>query len=169
MVGTARPGLLSAEDPLAVATLGSRTQAREVAAGIRLAEALAEDKLAAKALFVVRLLLPVGAMRDEGRREKGHTEATQDARRTRLGHLLLVDRLHYGRGATTSGDLRPAELQPASLVQPPLPPALVLGLLFLAVAACDAVAPLRRQVAVEPASDLLPEGLLVGREAEIHG
>jgi len=86
-----------------------------------------------------------------------------------LGHLLLVDRLHYGRGATTSGDLRPAEVQPASLVQAPLPPALDLGLLFLAVAACGAVAPLRRQVAVEPASDLLSEGLLVGREAEIHG
>src|SRR5207253_11159483 len=48
VVGPARPGLLAAERPFAVTSFGPGTQAREVAARVRLAEALAEDQLAAE-------------------------------------------------------------------------------------------------------------------------
>jgi hypothetical protein len=53
-------------------------------------------------------------------------------------------------------------------VQAALPLALDVGLLFLSEAADALVAPLGREVAIEPAADFLSEPFLVRREAEIH-
>ena len=169
VVGPARPGLLAAERPFAVTSFGPRTQAREVAARVRLAEALAEDQLAAEDLLDIRLFLPVAPERDQRRCQQGHAESAEDARRARPRHLLLVDRLHHRRRAATSHVLRPAKLQPAAFVQAPLPFALDFGLLFLAEATRGTVPPLRGQVGLEPRSDLEPEGFLLRREAKIHG
>ena len=169
VVGPARPGLLAAERPFAVTSFGPRTQAREVAARVRLAEALAEDQLAAEDLLDIRLFLPVAPERDQRRCQQGHAESAEDARRARPRHLLLVDRLHHRRCAAASRLLRPAELQPAALVQAALPLALDLCVLLLTVAPGGAVPPLGGQVAVEPGSDLLPEGFLFWSESQIHG
>jgi hypothetical protein len=46
------------------------------------------------------------------------------------------------------------------LVKPSLPLALELGVVILAEAADSAMPPLRREVEIEPLSDLVPEGFL---------
>ena len=153
VVRAAGPGLLAGEHPLAVAPLGAGAKSGEIASRVRLAETLAEDQLAAQDLLDVSLLLPVGAESHQRRREQRHTQAAQDARSTRLRHLLLVDRLHHGRRAAASGFFRPPQLQPSALVKAPLPVALDFGLLFL----------------IEPPSDLSPKGFLFTSEPEIHG
>ena len=169
VVSAAGPCLLAAEDPLPIAALGSRAQSGEVAPGVWLAKALAEDELAAEDPLDVGLFLPVAPQRHERGREQGHPETAEDAGGSGRGHLLLVDRLHHRRGAAPSRLFGPAELQPAALVQAPLPLALDLGLLFLPVAAGGTVPPLGGQVALEPASDLVPEGFLCWSESQIHG
>src|SRR5262249_53961350 len=114
VVRTARPGLLSVQDPFAVAPLGPGAQTGEVAAGVGLAEALAEDELAAQDLLDVSRFLPVRSQRSQRRRQQRHAEPAQDSRRSGGGHLLLVDRLHDGRRAPATGLLGPAELEPAT-------------------------------------------------------
>ena len=169
VVRAAGPRLLAAEHPFPIATLGSRAQSGEVAPGVRLAEALAEDELAAEDLLDVGLFLPVAPKRHERGCEQGHAETPEDARSPSRRHLLLVDRLHHRRCAAASRLLRPAELQPAALIQAALPLALDLCVLLLTVAPGGAVPPLGGQVAVEPGSDLLPEGFLFWSESQIHG
>src|SRR5216683_3740915 len=167
VVRAARPGLLPVQHPSAVLVLGTRAQAREVAARVGLAESLAEDQVAAEDPIDVLVLLPLCAVSEQRRREKRHAEPAQDHRRAGASHLLLVDRLHHRRGAAAAL-FRPAELQPAGLVERALPAALDVLIVVLAVAAYAPVAPLGRQVLVKPRSDLFPEGLLFLREAEIH-
>ena len=169
VVRPARPGLLAAEHPLAVAALGARAQTGQVASRVGLAESLAEDELAAQDLLHVSILLPLGAVGDERWREQRHAKAAEDSRRARLRHLLLVDRLHDRRGAAPADLLRPTELQPPAGVELALPLALKAGVLFVAVPALPVLPPRLGQVRFQPGSDLLPEGFLFGRESEIHG
>src|SRR5207244_10934121 len=58
VMSPARPCLLTVQNPLPVAPLRVRAQAREIAAGVRLAEALAENELTAQDLFCICLVLP---------------------------------------------------------------------------------------------------------------
>ncbi len=169
IVRAARPGFLSAEYPLAVSPLRLCSQSGEVAARVGLAETLAEDQLAAQDLVDVGLFLPGGAVRQEGWRQERHAEATEDAGRAGFRHLLLVDRLHHRRRASTAGLFGPSELQPAALVELALPFPLQLRVLFVAIASLSVLSPVPREIRVEPASNLGPEGFLLGREAQIHG
>src|SRR6184192_2903942 len=169
VVGPARTRLLAAEHPPAIALFRAGAQARQVAARVWLAEALAEDQLAAEDLLHVRVLLPLASEAGERGRQQGHSEAAQDARRARTRHLLLVDGLHYRRGAAAADLRRPAELQPAALVQLALPVALEVGVLLVAVTAFAVLPPRGRKVGLQPGADLVPEGFLLGRVSEIHG
>src|SRR5256885_5681763 len=169
VVRPARPCLLAAQDPLSVAPLRTRAQPCEIAPGVGLAESLAEDQLAAQDLLEVGLFLPGSPVRNQGRGEKRDTQPSQDSGSAGVGKLLLVDRLHDRRRTAASGFLGPPELEPASLVQPPLPVPLKLGVLLVPVTTLAALAPLARKVRFEPATNLVPEGFLLGRESEIHG
>src|SRR5207302_801978 len=80
------------------------------------------------------LFLPVAPKRHQRGCEQGHAETPEDARSPSRRHLLLVDRLHHRRCAAASRLLRPAELQPAALIQAALPLALDLCVLLLTVA-----------------------------------
>src|SRR5207245_2333166 len=146
----ARPGLLAVQDPPAVLLLRPGAKAGEVAARVGLAEALAEDELAAENLLDVLLLLPRRAVDQQRWREKGHAQPPEDDRGPGACHLLLVYGLHHGRRGAASGLLRPRQLQPAGLVQAALPLALDLLLLVFAVAADPAVAKRNRKVGLEP-------------------
>ena len=168
VVRAARPCFLAVQHPSAVLALGARAQARQVAARVGLAESLAEDQVAAENPVDVLVLLPLGAMSNKRRRKERHAEPAEDDRRAGARHLLLVDRLHHrGRGAAARL-FRPAELEPAALVEHALPAPLDVLVVVLAIASHAPVAPLGRQVLVEPGPDLFPEGFLFLREAEIH-
>src|SRR2546426_5130398 len=160
VVSAARPRLLSVQDPTAIPRLGSRSQAGQVTAGVGLAEALAEDQLTAEDLLDIRLTLPGRPKDEQGRSQQAHPEPAQDDGSSSLGHLLLVDGLHDGRGGTATRLDRPGELQPACLMQATLPLPLKVALLLLAVAPDAAVPPLLRKVALEPAPDLLAKAFL---------
>src|SRR6185437_8647725 len=149
--------------------LRPRPQAGEVAARVGFAEALAADDLAAEDLLDVRLLLPGRAVHDQCWGEQAHPQPAEDDRRARVRHLLLVDRLHDRGRAAAAGLPGPRQLQPAALVEPALPIPLQLGVVVFAVATHPAVAPLGREVDPEPGADLLPKGLFLSSEAEIHG
>src|SRR5207249_2955991 len=83
-------------------------------------------------------------------------------------HLLLVDRLHHRSGAAAARFFGQPGLKPAGPRGLALPgPRRVFAVVF-ALAAHPTVAPLGRQVVVEPGTNLFPEGLLFLSEAEIH-
>src|SRR5256885_6154796 len=169
VMSPARPGLLAVQDPLPVAPLRARAQPCEIATGVGLAETLAEDQLAAQDLLEVGFFLPGSPVRDQGGGEKRDPQPSQDSRSAGLGKLLLIDRLHDRRRTAASGFLGPPELEPAARVEPPLPLPLKVGVLLVPVTTSAALAPIARKVRLEPASDLVPEGILLGRESEIHG
>src|ERR1700674_1790432 len=107
IVRAARPSLLSVEDPVPIASLGARAQPGQVAARVGFAEALAEDELAAEDLLDVLVLLPGRTVGEERRSEKAHAKPSKDHRSTRLGHLLVVDRLHDRARRSSPGLKRP--------------------------------------------------------------
>src|ERR1700675_912940 len=84
VVRPARPGLLSVEDPMAVASLGACAQPGQVAPRVGLAEALAEDELAAEDLLDVLVLLPGRSVDEERWSEEAHAKPSEDHRRARL-------------------------------------------------------------------------------------
>ena len=93
-------------------------------------------------------------MGDKSRREQGHPQPAEDARRPGAGELFLVDRLHDRRRAAAALLRGPAELEPSTVMEPALPCSLELGVLFLVVPALARLRPVLRQVGLEPASDL---------------
>src|SRR5581483_603780 len=160
------PHLLTVDDIDLAAPLGARARRSEIGAGVRLGEALAPDLLGAQDLLEVRLLLLLGAVRDD--RRPGHAEPDHADVRRRMGarHLLVEDRLEAVRRARAAVFLRPGQPGVASLVEhaAPLAPEGVVEPLRAAPAA----AALLGQVRVEPAAQLGPEGSLLGRVAQVH-
>src|SRR6266571_1000356 len=167
-MGAARPGLLPVQDPAPITPFGAGSQAGEVAAGVGLAEPLAEDELAAEDLFDVGLALPGGPVDEKRGRQQADPEAPQDDWCAGLRHLLLVDGLHDRSGPPPAGFRRPGELQPAGFEEAALPLPLQIAFLLFAVTPDAPVAPLLREVAIEPLTDLPAEGFLFSAEAEIH-
>src|SRR5205807_8129215 len=135
VVGAAGPDLLAVQHPLAVPAHGACLQVVEVAAGVGLAEALAEDQLAGEDLLQVSLLLPVAAVHAEERRQQRDAEASDYRRGAGAHHLRLIDGLHDGRRAAAAALLGPGQRQPAALVETPLPVALDALFLFFAIPA----------------------------------
>src|SRR5713226_4476813 len=169
VVPATRPGLLTVEDPVPIVPFRPGAQTRQVTARVGLAEALAEVQVAGEDLLDVGVLLPLRSVDEQGGREEAHAEPSQDDGRSRLLHLLLVNGLHDRGRLATARLLGPGELQPAGFVKAALPLTLEIGLLVLSKPPHSAVAPLCREVAIEPVADLEPEGFLVSREAQIHG
>src|SRR5712691_6320981 len=107
-------------------------------------------------------------MDEERRRKEAHTQATEDGGCAGLCHLLLIDGLHDRCGAKPARLARPRQPQPATLVQEMLPAPLHCLVCVLAIAAHAAVTPLGREISIQPASDLVSEGLFLSSEAQVH-
>src|SRR5229473_363915 len=110
VVRAARPGLLPVQDPVPVVALRPSAQARQVAACVGLAEALAEVQVARKDLLDVCVLLPLRSMDEKSRRQEADAKPAEDDGRPRLLHLLLVDRLH-DRGRLAAARLLRAHIK----------------------------------------------------------
>src|SRR5947208_507480 len=126
-------------------------------------EELAPELLGGQDLREVTSLLLLGAVRDERRPDQVHADPVDDLGRARGGDLLLEDVVLDDRGAAPTVLARPVDADPAALVQLPLPAAQEGDLVGE-----GRVLGGRRDVRAEPFAQLGAEGLLGGREGEIH-
>src|SRR5690348_4404368 len=91
------PHLLPVHDPLIASELGPRYRTGDVRSAARFAEQLAPNILAGQNAQQEFLLLPIGAVRENGRGGEGADADLRDPDRTDALELLLDDR-HQTRG-----------------------------------------------------------------------
>ena len=96
-------------------------EVREVGAGLGLAEALAPVLVGREDPGQPRLLLLLGAPRDDHRADLPDAVRVVDARRAHPRHLLGVDDVLHRRGLAAAPVLRPVDRGPAALVEAALP------------------------------------------------
>ncbi len=161
-----RPHLLAVDDVHVALALGARTCGGEVGACVRLRESLAPDFLRGEDLREVRLLLRVGAVRDD--RRPRHTEPDDADVTGRLceRHLLVEDRLVAVRRTFAAVLLRPRQPGVARVIElaTPLAAEVVAEALFATAPAT----PLFGHVRLEPGAQFGAElGLVLGIP-EVH-
>src|SRR5205814_9690530 len=133
--------------------LGARLKPGQVAARVRLAEALAPDLLGREERGQVALLLRVGAMRHHDGAAHAEPDDVDRLGRLREDHLVVEDQLLHEAGASAAVLLGPGDADIAGLVELllPGPPALDEGLLALGYGGGAA-----RLVGLQPGADLVP-------------
>src|SRR5439155_22919790 len=162
-VGEAAPYLLPADEQDVALDDGTRLEASQVGARVRLREALAPDHLAAQDGREVRRLLLLRPARDEGR--AGVVEPDEERRdvgRAGARILLAPDELLHERRAAAAVRARPRDTGPAAVVHAPLP-----GLVARGARGELGRARRARQVGLEPRARLGAEGLLGPAEWEV--
>src|SRR5712691_2418239 len=161
-----RPDLLPVDQVVVAFVLGARLQARQVAARVGLAEALAPDLLGRQKRREVAFLLLVGAVGDHDR--AAHPEADDVDRLRRVGqdHLVVEDQLVHEGAAAAAVLLGPGDADVAGVVELLLPRAAAFDEgLHVAGAVRVGVA---RGVGLQPGPDLVAEFLLGVAELEVH-
>ena len=110
-VGVAReagPHLLAVDDEVVAVEHGARLQRRQIGAGVGLGESLTPDLVGRRgSLCRWRLLLLLGAVRDQHRPAHGQAGEVDEQRRLGARHLLLEDDLLDQRRAAAAVRLRP--------------------------------------------------------------
>src|SRR6266540_1769838 len=163
-VGERRPDLLPVDHPLVTVEHGAGLDVREVGTGVRLRVALAPQLLGGLDLGQEALLLLIGPVRDQRRREQPLTEEADAGRRVRLGVLLVEDDLLGEARGTPAVLLRPPETDPAVAAEHALP---LDAHVPVALVGRSAAAPDLREVAHEvvgePGAHLVAERGLRGR------
>src|SRR6185295_4745623 len=98
------------------------------------------------------------------------TEVVDAVRRVRAGVLLVEDHLLPQGQSAAAVLLRPAHAGPAVRGQVPVPGEPLLDRLVLPAGATQPLQPgeLAAEMVLEPAPDLGPEGLVIGRVAQVH-
>jgi hypothetical protein len=142
----------------------------QVRARVGLRVALAPDLLAGEHLGRVALLLLLGAVGVDGGAGHADGENVEDGRRLGQGHLLLKDHLLHEREAAAAGLLGPGQADEAGLVHLALPlPEKVVGLFAGNVRrGLHLARPVLREILRQPRAHLVPEGLLLGGQREVH-
>src|SRR5262249_31082869 len=153
------PDLLAGDDVVVALADGAAAQRREVGAHAGLGVAGAPLHLPVEDLGDEALLLLRGAVLDDRRPDPGEAhEARAEGRRVPPRALLLQDHLLHQRPAAAADLARPREADPALLAHRALPLAREAG----------ATLALGRELRVEEGAHLRAEGLLFGREVEVH-
>src|SRR3954451_21808849 len=101
LVSAGGPDLLSVDEPLIAAELGPRYRTGDVRSATRFAEQLAPDILAGQNAQQELLLLPIGAVRENGRRgERADAHLGNTDRADALE--LLLDHWHQADGKVSA-------------------------------------------------------------------
>ena len=168
VLGLGRPDLLAVDHPLLAVEHRRGLERGEVRARVRLAEALAPADLPREDLRQEVLLLLFRTPLEQRRADERVAEEVGPERRPHPGELLGQHDVLHGGQALAAVLLRPRRADPAALVEL-LRPALVEGDPLLAAQLEARLGPALGQVLVQPAPDLLPEGLGFRRVGEVHG
>src|SRR5205085_7223814 len=139
---------------------GLGAERRQVAAGVRLAVALAPDFVGAHDVGEVALLLRLVAIGNQRRAEQRQPQDVDQRRRALAGHLFDEDSLLDERRAAPAVLFRPVNADPAGLVHLLLPRAQEVEALARALAAPVFVFPAGGRVARQPGAELVAELLL---------
>src|SRR5215472_17981164 len=115
LMGTGGPHLLPVHDPLIAAELGPRYRTGDVRSAARFAEQLAPDILAGQNAQQELLLLPVGAVLENGRSSKGADPDLGDADGADALELLLDHRHQADRKVAPIPVPRPMRHTPPAL------------------------------------------------------
>src|SRR4051812_20379748 len=164
------PHLLPGDDPLVAVAHCRSAYAGQVGPGTRLGVALAPQLLAGEDAGQEPLTLLVGAAREQRRRKQLLADVVDPVRRSRLGVLLVEDDLLHEARTATALLPRPAETDPAVGAEQPLPltPGLEPLVLTPRSAGVAQRGELTDEVLAEPVAHLGAEGLVLGREAQVH-
>ena len=166
-VSEGRPHLAAGDDVGVAPPLGPRLEGGQVAAGIRLGEALAEHVLRRQDTRQVQALLLLGAVHDDGGTRHVEADRVGELGGPRPRHLLVEDGLlHHGGAAAAVGD-RPVQPHVARRVELPLPVDEGASLLVPAQGQPH-LAPVPGAVDLEPGPQLVAECLLLGGQPEVH-
>ena len=117
------PDLLAVHREVVVVDLGARREAREVAAGARLAHSQTPGDLGAQRGQQVLLLQELAAVVEDGRRDDPESLRIGGALDRDLRHLLVVDELLHRREVAAAELRRPAGHEQAGVEQLALPAA----------------------------------------------
>ncbi len=156
----ARPDLLAVDTEVVAVARRLRPERGEVAARVRLGEALTPDLLAREDRRQVARLLLVGAQRDDGRADEREADGADELRGVGARQLLLKDGLLHQRRAAPAESLRPGDAGPAAVIELALPRAQILDVLRAVFGARAAARPLRGDVLRQPRAELVAELLL---------
>ena len=161
-----RPDLLPVEDEAVAVEPRGGADAREVRAGPGLREPLAPDLVGRQERLEVARLLLLGPAADDRRPRHPEPDHPDVRRRLRPRLLLEVDRLEPWGQPPAAVLRRPRDPDPAAVVERAAPLA-DLGPVEPSAAAAMATE-LVGEVLVEPGPQLLAEGSLLRRVAEVH-
>src|SRR5260370_10062274 len=160
-----RPNLPSIEAVVIALVLGAGLQARQIAAGVRFAEALAPDLLCGEQGRQAALLLVFGPVGDNERPAHAQPDHVDGFGRLGDDHLVVEDELLHEALAAAAELLGPGDADIARVVQLLLPPAPALDKTLLAFFFGAVVS---RLVCLEPGSDLVAQLLLRLAQLEVH-
>src|SRR5690606_7795094 len=158
VVAAAGPEVLAVDDEVVAVDLGAALQAGEVGAGVRFGVELAPKFLAREDILQIALLLLLGAVVDQRRADDADAESVDAGRGVDARHLLGHNGLLHGSRVAAAVLLRPAHTDEAGVVELAVPLAALL----------DRADALAWHVRLQPAANLLAEGFVFGRIAEIH-
>src|SRR6185369_4917675 len=158
--------LLSVQDVVVAVLFGTKLEACQVGARIRLAVPLAPDLFAGEDFRQKALLLLVGSELDDQRSDHGQAER-RERRRVRARQLLAENVALFDDPAAATDFLRPVRRSPSLLVKNPVPAQRVFVLVVAAV--LGLVPQLERHGFGDETPDFVAKRDLLWREGHVHG
>ncbi len=162
-----RPHLLALDHPFVAVEIGTCLERRQVASGVGFGEPLAPRDRAVEDLGDELSLLFLGSPLQDGRAHEGVPEEVRPHGRHRTGEFLVEDDLLDERETLASVFLGPRGTDPSPLAQLSGP----IGVERLALGTREpesGLEPTLGEVVLQPAPDLLAQGLCLRRVRQVH-